>query len=65
MGSPFYVLIPLALLLTIAVLFLGLFAMARGGETDVKWSNRLMRLRVMMQLIAILLIAAALTFSNH
>jgi hypothetical protein len=64
MGSLFYVLIPLALLLTMAVLFLGLFAMARGGETGEKWSNKLMRLRVLMQLIAILLIAAALTFSN-
>jgi hypothetical protein len=65
MGSLFYVLIPLALLLTVAVLFLGLFSMARGGETDARWSNRLMRLRVLMQLVAILLIAAALTFSNH
>ena len=64
MGSLFYVLVPLALLLTLAVLFLGLFAMARGGETGAKWSNKLMRLRVLMQLIAILLIAAALTFSN-
>jgi hypothetical protein len=65
MGSLFYVLIPLALLLTVAVLFMGLFSMARGGATDAKWSNRLMRLRVLMQLVAILLIAAALTFSNH
>ena len=65
MGSLFYVLVPLALLLTVAVLFLGLFAMARGGETGAKWSNKLMRLRVLMQLIAILLIAAALTFSNR
>jgi hypothetical protein len=65
MGSLFYVLIPLALLLTVAVLFLGLFSMARGGASDAKWSNRLMRLRVLMQLVAILLIAAALTFSNR
>ena len=65
MGSLFYVLIPLALLLTVAVLFMGLFSMARGGATDAKWSNRLMRLRVLMQLVAILLIAVALTFSNH
>jgi hypothetical protein len=62
MGSLFYVLISLALLLTVAVLFLGLFSMARGGQTDAKWSNRLMRMRVLMQLIAILLIATALTF---
>jgi hypothetical protein len=65
MGSLFYILIPLALLLTVAVLFMGLFSMARGGATDAKWSNRLMRLRVLMQLVAILLIAVALTFSNH
>jgi len=65
MGSLFYVLIPLALLMTVAVLLLGLFSMARGGESDARWSNRLMRLRVLMQMVAILLVVAALMFSQR
>lgn len=65
MGSLLYVLIPLALLMTVAVLLLGLFSMARGGESDARWSNRLMRLRVLMQMVAILLIVAALMFSQR
>lgn len=64
MGTAFYVLVPLALIATVAVLFLGLFSMARGGATSGKWSNRLMRLRVLMQLIAILLVAAAVLLSQ-
>lgn len=65
MGSLFYILIPLALLMTVAVLLLGLFSMARGGESDARWSNRLMRLRVLMQMVAILLVVAALMFSQR
>ena len=65
MGSLFYILIPLALLMTVAVLLLWLFSMARGGESDARWSNRLMRLRVLMQMVAILLVVAALMFSQR
>ena len=65
MGTAFYVLVPLALAATVVVLMLGLFSMARGGDFNAKWSNRLMRLRVFMQLLAILLIAAAVMFSQR
>jgi hypothetical protein len=44
-----------AMIATLAVLFMGLFSMARGGEFDKRNANRFMRWRVIMQGIAILL----------
>lgn len=44
-----------AMLATLGVLLFGLFAMARGGEFNRRHSNRLMRLRVILQGAAILL----------
>jgi hypothetical protein len=50
-----YSLIILAMLLTLGVLFLGLFSMARGGKFAERNSNRFMRWRVIMQGVAVLL----------
>ncbi len=47
-----------ALAVTLAVLFAGIFAMARGGEFNRKWGNKLMRARVATQGLAILLLLA-------
>lgn len=44
-----------AMLATLGVLLVGLFSMARGGDFDRRNSNRLMRLRVIMQGAAVLL----------
>ena len=41
------------------VLAMGLFALFRGGEFNRSYSNRLMRLRVLMQAIAIAVLVAA------
>ena len=49
--------------LIFAVLFLGLFSMARGGEFNKKYGNRLMRLRVVMQGAALVLLALAMLTS--
>ena len=38
------------------VLTLGVFAMARGDSFNVNWSQRLMRMRVLFQAAAVLLI---------
>ena len=50
------ILVGLALLATLVILFTGVYAMARGGEFNRKYGNRLMRLRVVAQFTAILLI---------
>ncbi|MBL6935566.1 MAG: twin transmembrane helix small protein [Alphaproteobacteria bacterium] len=47
--------IGLALLATLGVLFAGLFSMMRGGEFSKKYSNKLMRMRVAFQGLAIVL----------
>lgn len=53
------ILIGVALLMTLGVLFSGLIVMARGGETNRKYGNALMRWRVICQGIALALLALA------
>jgi hypothetical protein len=47
------------------VLAMGLFALFRGGEFNRSYSNRLMRLRVLMQAIAIAVLVAAAWFRSR
>ena len=51
--------------LTVVVLFAGLFSMVRGGEFNRKSGNRLMRLRVLFQAIAIVVLAIVLYFAKQ
>ena len=60
MNAPMLVLVVIAMLLTLAVLFAGLFSMARGGAFNEKYGNRLMRLRVILQAVALLLFVLAM-----
>lgn len=55
----FSFLIPLALAAVVVALAFGLFALFRGGNFGRSWSNKLMRLRVLLQFIAILVLVAA------
>ncbi|MDH3236879.1 MAG: twin transmembrane helix small protein [Alphaproteobacteria bacterium] len=55
MSDTLTILLFVAMGITLVVLFTGLISMARGGEFDRKNSNRLMRLRVLFQVIAILI----------
>jgi hypothetical protein len=54
------VLLLVAMLLTAVVLFAGMFAMAKGGEFNKKYGNKLMQLRVLCQGVAIVLVAVIL-----
>lgn len=58
------ILIVVAVLATFAALAVGLISMVRGGGFDSRNSNRLMRLRVIMQFAAIVLIGLAFLFSS-
>ena len=60
MKALFFTLVIAAAMITLAVLVTGIFAMARGGEFNRKHSNRLMRLRVIAQCIALVLFAIAM-----
>lgn len=64
MSTVFPILIGVALAMVVVALGLGLFSMARGGEFAAKYSNKLMRLRVVLQLVAVALILAAFLFSQ-
>jgi len=44
---------------------LGLYTLWRGGDTARTWSNKLMRIRVLAQAIAIVIIMAVLYFSQR
>ena len=47
------------------VLMAGLYTLWIGGETSRTWSNRLMRIRVLAQFIAIIIIMSVLYFSGR
>jgi site-specific DNA-adenine methylase len=59
MNSLLPVLLVVALLVVLGILFTGLFAMARGGEFNRKYGNRLMRWRVIAQAVALVILALA------
>ncbi|MEO1426442.1 MAG: twin transmembrane helix small protein, partial [Pseudomonadota bacterium] len=48
-----FFLIPIALMATAAILFAGIYSMAKGGAFAREQGNKLMRLRVTAQAIAI------------
>jgi hypothetical protein len=58
MSNPFYSLIPFAIAAVAIVLVLGLVNMLRGGSPHV--SQKLMRLRVLLQAIALVIILLAI-----
>jgi len=55
----FSYLIPVALFAVAAVLAFGIYALFRGGEFGRSYSNKLMRLRVVMQALAIVVLMSA------
>jgi hypothetical protein len=50
------ILIPLIILGVVVVLGLGFYALYRGGEFGRTWSNRLMRMRIGLQALAVALL---------
>jgi hypothetical protein len=65
MDRVFDFLIPVALAGVTLTLFVGLFALFRGGEFGRSYSNKLMRLRVVMQAIAVALLVIAVWWKNR
>jgi hypothetical protein len=57
-------LVGVAVAVVAVILMAGLYTLWAGGETSLNWSNRLMRVRVLAQFIAILIIMAVLYFSG-
>ncbi|MEM9550834.1 MAG: twin transmembrane helix small protein [Pseudomonadota bacterium] len=57
MTDPLYILILLAMAAVVIVLTLGIGGFAKGGAFNQKNANKLMRLRLLFQFIAVVLIA--------
>ncbi|MCE2516645.1 MAG: twin transmembrane helix small protein [Alphaproteobacteria bacterium] len=55
----------LAMLAVLGVLFWGVITMARGGEYNVRWSNKIMRYRVVLQGIALLIFVVILLMAGR
>ena len=59
-----HILVMVVCLLVVIVLMIGLGGFAFGGEFNKKYANKLMRLRILLQAMAILLIIFFVYFSK-
>lgn len=62
MSDPFFVIIVIAVAIVVIVLMLGLGGFAGGGAFNKRNSNKLMRLRIAAQFVAVILILAYVYF---
>lgn len=60
MRDIFDILVPVALVAVATTLGFGIYTMFRGGEFSLKWSTKLMSLRVGLQAVAIAIIVTAI-----
>ena len=66
MNQLFAFLVPITLGAVLLTLCVGIYALFRGGDFGRSYSNKLMRLRVALQFVAILvLVAAAFWWKRH
>ncbi len=59
------ILILLALAAVAVILLAGIVVMAIGGNTSARWSNVLMRYRIVAQAVALLVIALVVYVASH
>lgn len=64
MNPVFNVLLPIALGAVFITLCLGIYSLFRGGDFARSHSNKLMRLRVALQFVAVVVLMAAFYFSR-
>ena len=63
--DPLFILVAIACLAVLAVLMIGVGGFARGGDFNKKYANKIMRLRILLQAIAVLLILIFVTFAGR
>lgn len=61
----FAYLIPVALAAVFLTLCFGIYTLFRGGDFGRSWSNKAMRMRVVVQFVAILILVAAMWAKQH
>jgi Hypoxia induced protein conserved region len=60
MSGTFFTLMILTMMMVLGVLVTGIFSMAKGGEFNRKYGNRLMQARIWLQGLALLFFALML-----
>ncbi len=65
MRDVFDLLIPVSLLAVVVALGFGIYALFRGGDFGRSYSNKLMRLRVLLQFVAVIVLVAAYFWRRH
>lgn len=64
MSNFFFILMLIAMLLTVIALAIGIGVMIKGGSANIRYGNKLMRTRVVLQGIALALFALAFMTSG-
>ena len=59
-----WIVLIISLIALVIVLFWGVITMGIGGKYNSKWSNKIMRYRVILQAIALLIFIIILSFSS-
>lgn len=62
--DPLFIVAGVACLAVVVVLMVGVLGFARGGSFNKKYANKIMRLRLLLQFIAVILIIAFVYFSR-
>jgi hypothetical protein len=57
------IVLPILLFALVATLFAGLYALFKGGDFGRSYSNKLMRLRVLLQFVIVCILAAGMFWS--
>jgi nitrogen fixation-related uncharacterized protein len=65
MDKLFDFLIPIALGAVLITLGVGIFSLFKGGDFGRSYSNKLMRLRIVLQFVAVLVLVAAFWWRGH
>lgn len=63
--DPLFILVILACLAVLGVLMTGVIGFARGGEFNRKYANKIMRLRIALQALAVILFLIFLYFRGQ
>ncbi len=62
--DPLFIIAGIACLVTVAVLMVGVGGFAKGGDFNRKYANKIMRLRLLAQFVAVVLIVLFVYFSS-
>ena len=63
--DPLFILVAIACGVVVVILMVGVGGFAKGGSFNAKYANKIMRLRLLMQFIAVVLIVAFVWLSKH